>query len=65
MKAVKVDFNRLLGFKLIVRAHRAMQGVEAEACAATCESETLVDSTAILQARIGNKPTPGLRYRRA
>ena len=66
MTAVSVDFNKLLGFKLIVRAHAAMRSAgEGAHLAEPCESASPELCGAILQARIGNKPVPGLRFGRS
>ncbi|HEY3146119.1 MAG TPA: hypothetical protein VGJ75_07200 [Dongiaceae bacterium] len=63
MSAVTVDFDRLLGYKLIVRA-RAVTQPEPGA-AHSSENGAMEGFAPILQAKIGMKPVIGLRYRGA
>jgi hypothetical protein len=64
MKAVSVDFDRLLGYKLIVRAKKAVEQDDSIG-GQSSESGAMDDFAAVLQARIGMKPIIGLRYRGA
>lgn len=66
MSNVSLDLNRLLGFKVTLRALEAMR---AEAGWQTDETGgengALGNYPAVLRSRIGVKGVPGLRYRRA
>jgi hypothetical protein len=63
MSAVTVDFDRLLGYKLIIRARKS---VEQDEPASGHSSESgAMDFAVILRAKIGTKGTIGLRYRGA
>lgn len=61
MNTVIVDFDRLLGYKLVVRARKAA-GQDESASGHSGESGAM-DAGAILQAKIGTKGAIGLRYR--
>ncbi|HEX6118827.1 MAG TPA: hypothetical protein VFZ03_05190 [Dongiaceae bacterium] len=61
MNSVIVDFDRLLGYKLVVRAMKAA-GQDESASGHPGESGA-IDFTAIFRAKIGQKPVFGLRYR--
>ena len=63
MSAVTVDFDRLLGYKLITRAQRSVEQHE-PANGQSSESGAM-DFAVILRAKIGTKGTIGLRYRGA
>ena len=66
MSNVSLDLNKLLGFKVTLRALAAMRG---EACRPAdehgSEGGTSGTHSAVLRSRIGIKGLPGLRYRRA
>jgi len=61
--SVSVDFNKLLGYKLIVRAHRTSATHDAATADQPCESAQLGNLEPILRAMIGSKPVFGLRFR--
>jgi hypothetical protein len=61
MTGIALDLSKLLGFKVMLRALRALG---AERQAADAKDGTLEDYSAVLRSRIGTKPLQGLRYRR-
>jgi hypothetical protein len=64
MSAVSLDFERLLGYKLMVRASRlAVQGDTGSLSKQSSESGPMESYAAILHAKVGLKPVIGLRYR--
>ena len=57
MSGISVDFDKLLGFKLVVRALRAQQSGSA------AENETEAERIGlILRAKVGFKPVTCLRF---
>jgi carbohydrate-selective porin OprB len=60
---IDLDFAKLLGFKVTLRALRAAER-NAEDRATDGEDGALVNYSAVLRSRIGVKGVPGLRYRR-
>lgn len=63
MTGIALDFAKLLGFKVTLRALRAAEKPEDRP--ADGEDGTPENYSAILRSRIGSKPLEGLRYRRA
>jgi hypothetical protein len=63
MTNISLDFNRLLGFKVTLRALRAAEG-SVEDRITDGGSGTPENYSTILRCRIGVKGVPGLRYRR-
>jgi hypothetical protein len=63
MSPIALDFTKLLGFKVALRALRAAEGT-AEDRFADGESGIPENYSAVLRSRIGQKGVPGLRYRR-
>lgn len=59
---IDLDFAKLLGFKVTLRALRAAER-DAEERATDGEDGALAGYSAILRSRIGIKSLPGLRYR--
>jgi hypothetical protein len=58
---IELDFAKLLGFKVTLRALRATEGAEGQA--AEGKAARLEEYSAVLRSRIGVKGVPGLRYR--
>jgi hypothetical protein len=64
MGNIALDFDKLLGFKVTLRALRAMQvEIGQSANAHGDEAGAIEYHSAILRSRIGSKPLEGLRYR--
>ena len=61
MDAISFDFDKLLGYKLIVRAQRTSAAQGEMAADQPCESAQLGNLESILRAMIGSKPNIGLR----
>jgi hypothetical protein len=65
MTNISLDFNKLLGFKVTLRALQAMQDEAGRPANAASGEDGVLDScSAVLRSRIGVKVPTGLRYRR-
>jgi hypothetical protein len=65
MSNVSLDLNRLLGFKVTLRALEAMRAETGQQSDGVRETGALGNCPAVLRSRIGVKGSAGLRYRRA
>jgi len=65
MTNISLDLNRLLGFKVTLRALQAMQAETGRQANGFGSEEGILEGySAVLRSRIGLKGVPGLRYRR-
>jgi hypothetical protein len=65
MSNVSLDLNRLLGFKVTLRALEAMRAETGPQAREKGHENGALGNYAVLRSRIGVKGAAGLRYRRA